>query len=576
MATRDSQTDLEFDVALRDLLVSIADAYRYMEMPVRQYALTILLPATLFFLVTATVVATVDLPLTITATVLPLAGFSVLVALVYPKLLQDRKRVQIRQRYHLFLTHLTVLSMTNIDRIEMFRRIANEDEYEAIAQEMGHLVALVDTWNRSLEDACRLRAKQVPSPLLSDFLERLAYVVGGGQAVSEFLVDEQDSMIQEFVIRYEADLDKLDVLKELYLSLILSAVFLLVFAIVIPFLLGTPPLLTIGGVIGIYAVVQVGFIYGVHQVSPSDPVWFIAETDGRSPVRNARLALIAGVLLALVTMVAVLAVGAGLTPIDRTTLPPPIWAALPTVPLLLPGLIMRQEEQRVKTRDREFPSFIRALGAVESVKQTSTSNVLQSLRRKDFGALTENIDALYKRLWMRIDSMGAWRLFAAETGSYLIQKFGDMYVTGREMGGEPKQLGQVISTNFSQVLKVREQREQTTTTLIGVIYGLTAASTFAFYAGIEVVKLLMEIASDMNLGDSELSFLLHPQLYDIPTIELLIIFVLLLNALLSAILIRITDRGHFVSGYVHFVLLVWTGSVTAVITEIAVSSVISI
>jgi flagellar protein FlaJ len=246
------------------------------------------------------------------------------------------------------------------------------------------------------------------------------------------------------------------------------------------------------------------------------------------------------------------------------------------MPLLLPGLIMRQEEQRVKTRDREFPSFIRALGAVESVKQTSTSNVLQSLRRKDFGALTENIDALYKRLWMRIDSMGAWRLFAAETGSYLIQKFGDMYVTGREMGGEPKQLGQVISTNFSQVLKVREQREQTTTTLIGVIYGLTAASTFAFYSGIEVVKLLMEIANDMNLGDSELSFLLHPQLYDIPTIELLIIFVLLLNALLSAILIRITDRGHFVSGYVHFVLLVWTGSVTAVITEIAVSSVISI
>jgi flagellar protein FlaJ len=144
------------------------------------------------------------------------------------------------------------------------------------------------------------------------------------------------------------------------------------------------------------------------------------------------------------------------------------------------------------------------------------------------------------------------------------------------MGGEPKQLGQVISTNFSQVLKVREQREQTTTTLIGVIYGLTAASTFAFYSGIEVVKLLMEIASDMNLGDSELSFLLHPQLYDIPTIELLLIFVLLLNALLSAILIRITDRGHFVSGYVHFVLLVWTGSVTAVITEIAVSSVISI
>jgi len=59
--------------------------------------------------------------------------------------------------------------------------------------------------------------------------------------------------------------------------------------------------------------------------------------------------------------------------------------AIPVTPLLLPGWRMRQEEQKVKVRDGEFPSFIRALGAVESVKQTSTGSVLESLRRKDFG-----------------------------------------------------------------------------------------------------------------------------------------------------------------------------------------------
>jgi flagellar protein FlaJ len=566
----------EFEFDLRGSLSTVLDAYRYMDMPVRRYLLVVLLPALVFFVGTVVVVVVLRPPLGVSLPLVALGFLAAAVAVVYPKVVRDRKRKQIRQRFHLFLTHLTVLSMTNIDRIEMFRRLANEEEYETLADEMGHLVALVDTWNQSLEDACRLRAKRVPSPLLSDFLERLAYVVGGGQQISEFLVDEQDTIIQEFVIRYEGDLAKLDVMKELYLSLILSAVFTLVFAIVIPLLLGIDPAMAITAVIAMYAIVQGGFVYAVHQVSPKDPVWFIAETEGTDPLAAVRRALVAGVLLALLLLVGVLGIAVGVVPVDPDLLPLPIWVALPLTPLLAPGMLMRREETRVKTRDGEFPSFIRALGAVESVKQSSTSNVLASLRKKDFGALTSNIDALYKRLRMRIDSMGAWRLFAAETGSYLIQKFGDMYVTGREMGGEPARLGQVISKNLNEALKVREQRQQTTTTLIGVIYGLTTASTFSFFVGVEVVRLLMEISSEMDLGDSGLAFLLHPQLYDIPTIEFLLLCVVLLNALLSAVLIRVTDRGHYVSGFVHFVLLTWVGAVTAVVTKAVVSSVISV
>jgi len=59
--------------------------------------------------------------------------------------------------------------MTNINRVEIFRTLAEEDEYDALAEEMGHLVAMVDTWNQSLTTPRRLRAKQTTSPLLTDF-----------------------------------------------------------------------------------------------------------------------------------------------------------------------------------------------------------------------------------------------------------------------------------------------------------------------------------------------------------------------------------------------------------------------
>ncbi|KPN29017.1 flagellar assembly protein J [Halolamina pelagica] len=133
---------------------------------------------------------------------------------------------------------------------------------------MGRITALVDTWNQSLDDACRRRSERVPSELLADFLERMAYTVGAGQGLDEFLLDEQESIIQEFVIRYESALDKLDVLKELYLSLMLSVTFILVFATVIPILIPIPPTLLLGGIIGLFSIVQVGFVYVIHTVSP--------------------------------------------------------------------------------------------------------------------------------------------------------------------------------------------------------------------------------------------------------------------------------------------------------------------
>jgi flagellar protein FlaJ len=558
----------------RALLRSVVDAYRYMQMPVRRYALLVLLPG-----VAVAVVAAVGAALFApsVAVALPLAGGGLLApvaALLYPKLVADRRRRAIREQFHLFLTHITVLSATNIDRVEVFRTLARVEEYGPLAEEMGRVTALVDTWNQSLDDACRRRSKQVPSPLLADFLERLSYSIGAGQGIEEFLVDEQDSIIQEFVIRYESALDKLDVLKELYLSLMLSTTFILVFATVLPLLIGVPPGLLIGGVVGMFVVVQVGFLVVVNAVAPKDPVWLTPE-EGQRPVRRVRVPLVVGGAATVATGLGTLAVAVGATPLAPDTLPLALYPAVAVTPLLLPGVAMSREEKRVVERDKGFPSFVRALGSVESVKQTSTANVLSSLRKKDFGALTENVDALYRRLQVRIDTEAAWRLFAVETGSYLIHKFGDMYVVGRRMGGEPRQLGQIISTNFQEVLRVREKRAQASRTLVGVVYGISAASMFSAFVGLEIAGQMLRITERLAAQNGEfVASLFATGSYDILLIELLLVGVLVLNALLSALMIRLTDRGHPVSGLVHFVLLAWTGGVVAAGTEVVIGGLI--
>ncbi|WP_254861911.1 archaellar assembly protein FlaJ [Halovivax gelatinilyticus] len=564
------------DLGARSILFALYRSYEAMGMSVRRYFLLIILPSVAFFFGALFAPLLVGVPLFVAGPLAGLGLLAILTAVAYPKLAQDRRRKQVRQRFHLFLTHITVLSMANINRVEIFRILAEEDEYQALAEEMGYLVALVDTWNQSLDDACRMRAKEVSSPLLADFFERLAYTVGAGQEISEFLVEEQDTMIQQFTTRYESDLAKLDVMKELYMSMMLSLAFILVFAIVLPMLVGMSPMLLIGATIVMFTIVQAVFVYAIHVIAPYDPLWYIEKTAGTSPTDRIPLALIIGFGGCLALGLVVLAILSGVTPIASDRIPTPIMVAIPVTPLFYPGWKMRREEKKVKERDSEFPAFIRALGAVESVKQTSTSSVLESLRTKDFGALTANIDALYKRLHMRVDDIRSWRLFAAETGSYLIQKFGDMYVMGRQMGGNPRLLGQLISMNQSHVLKVREKRQQATTTLTGVLYGITASAVFSFFIGLEVVKIMMDITAEMDLDQQMVGGLLQTAQYNLVVIEYLLIATILINAALSAVMIRLTDRGHMITGLVNFVLLTWMGAIIAVITGYVVGAVISV
>ena len=564
---------------LGEQLASLFDAYDRLQIPAEQYLLLIVAPATVIFFLSVVIAVVVELPLLVRIPI-PILGLLVFGAAVgYPRLLMEQERAELNNRLHLLITHMTVLSTTNINRMEVFRTLAAEREYKALAREMQRIVQLVDTWNQSLDDACRRRARETPSGPLADFLDRLSYTLGAGQPLSDFLLSEQGVIIQNYITVYEGSLENLEVMQDLYLSMILSMTFGLVFAVVLPVLTGTDPTLTVTAVIVIFVFVQLGFYLLIRVLTPYDPVWYEAEDITPRSEPRIRAAFAVGALLSVLIVLVMFVdlVGLfryGLTGlVARGTLPLPILAVIPLTPLVIPGLIVRSVEQEIKGRDSEFPSFIRALGASESAKQSTTSDVLKDLRRKDFGPLTADVDNLYKRLNMRIEPAKAWRYFAADTQSYLIQKFSEMYLIGRQMGGSPKKLGELISQNMNEVIQLRKRRDQATLTLIGLLYGITAASTFAFFLGLAVVGILANLAQNIEGATAfDSSQIIHTGAYDIQTTMFLLLIVVLFNALLSSLMIRTVDGGHKVNSYLHFVSLALLSAVIAVSTQWLVES----
>jgi flagellar protein FlaJ len=574
--------DGERRITFSDTLASIVDAYERMEMPMSRYLLLIVLPSAVFFLGTVAVAVAVDLPLSIRLPIPLLGGLVIVSAVAYPKLLVSRERVDMENQYHLLMTHMTVLSTTNIDRMEVFRKLADEEEYGALSEEVNRVVQLVDTWNQSLDDACRRRARRIPSDPLADFFDRLAYTVNAGQELSEFLLSEQQVMIQNYVTMYESTLDNLEVMKDLYLSMVLSMTFALVFAIVLPILTGTNPSMTVGAVIVLYGFVQTGFFLVIRTLTPYDPIWY--HPDGIQP--EGEWSMVASLVVGAVgsAVLVVFVVGdlfggaPGLTDVlPVASIPRPFYVAIPVTPLAVPGVVFRIHEERIKSRDEEFPSFIRALGASETAKQSTTTAVLSTLRNKDFGPLTADVDDLFKRLNMRLEPDRAWEYFTANTRSYLIQKFSEMYLVGRQMGGEPKQLGELISENMNHVNQLRQQRQQATVTMIGLLYGITAASSFAFFIGFKIVDILAGMSLDLATDTQfDVGQLIHTEVYDLAFIQFLLLGVVMINAVLSSLMIRTVDGGHKANALLHFVLLTWIGCTVAVLTMTVVGGLLNV
>jgi flagellar protein FlaJ len=570
-ATRSgSKTGVEID--WRAVVVSIAESYDQMEIPLRRYATVVLLPATVVFLSTLLLAVVTDFGLVVKLPALLLGLLGLTAAVVYPRLLVETERRGLERQLHLLLTHMTVLSATNVDRVEVFRILSREREYDRLAVEMTRIVNLVDIWKQSLDEACQLRARRVPSKPLADLLDRLAYSLSAGQDIQDFLLSEQKAVIRKYVTVYEGALDNIEVMKDLYLSMVLSMTFALVNAVVLPMLTGVDPTLVVAAVIVVFVFVQIGFLYVIRAMAPYDPVWYRQdEYRTRSDWILAGLTY-GGATLSLVVIavfgLALYSVGPfAALHADLTGIPLPIMAAIPITPLIVPGLYIRHLEGKIADRDKDFPAFIRALGASETAKQATTSAVLRTLRKKDFGTLSNDVDALYARLSCRLDTDRSWYYFSAESRSYLIQKFSEMYNVGRTMGGDPKTLGELISVNMGEVLKLREQRKQATTTLIGIIYGVSASAAFTFFIGLEVVVVLAEISNDMGLEDLQFGQLIYASIYDVAEIEYLLVVVVLANAVLSALMIRQLDGGHKANTYLHLVLLVWISALLAVGTR---------
>jgi flagellar protein FlaJ len=196
---------------------------------------------------------------------------------------------------------------------------------------------------------------------------------------------------------------------------------------------------------------------------------------------------------------------------------------------------------------------------------------LKKLSYHDFGPLTDNIKALYKRVAMRINRQRAWQLFGAETNSELVSKFSEMFSEGTSTGGEPRAISRIISDNFSKLLALRVDKFQTQGRITGILYGLTAAMTVILYLALYLVEGFFDMFSQVSPVEGfEFVILLKAQTFDLELLNILVFLIILIHALVSTAVTRVIGGGHWVGGLTHLVGMMWVAAITSLLTKYAI------
>ena len=434
--------------------------------------------------------------------------------LLYPLSNTSKLATEIEQDMHMFITRMGILSLGEQAERGMFDILKDMKDYGSLANEVQAIETLVTKWHTNLPEAARIVGRQSPSPIWSDFLDRMSFSVEVGQPIGEFMKSESETFESQYQTLYDARLEQLDTLRETFVSLTTTGMLLLVVSGLHLVLFqvgdGTNDLIAIIirakyviGASALFALLQFGAWFLFTLVIPDEPL-FARHSFNTQQKINLRRAWIAATFLVTFESLGFLYV---LVTSDFGSLLLSNWKyyglfmiALTMTPFLLPSILVSREEVKVRRRDEAFPEFIRAFGGTAQARSAEPSAMIKALSSIDFGALSSSIDQLEKRLAMRIDSDYSWDWFAADNNSMMVSRFTRVFLEGSQSSGEAGTVGDLVSQSTAGLLALRNRREISAGTMRGVSYGILIAMIIALNITIEIVAGLGEQIAEVAAG----------------------------------------------------------------------------
>jgi flagellar protein FlaJ len=341
------------------------------------------------------------------------------------------------------LSYMSVIAGSGVPRHQIFERAAQAPcasaEYfqriELTCRKLGYDYA----------KACRLVGESAKDEEVKELLLRFSSSLFSGETETDFLVREAQAQAEAYENEYGRQLETLRLWTDAYVSLMLSAVIVVIMGVVSTMIWKIEMVFLVGLSVIAVSTAALG-VWLIYLMAPKEMValsW--AGSDEQKTVRKLfklllPLALVAGAVTQMLTGnlgLALLAIAALIFPI---------------------GLISLRDEKKVTKRDVEVGAFLRSLGGVAGAIGTTVREALGRLDMEAINILRRQVTRIYTRLNSVIATKVCWHRFIDETGSELANRSVGMFYDAIDIGGEAEKAGYYASLYTSKITMLRARR----------------------------------------------------------------------------------------------------------------------
>ncbi len=475
----------------------------------------------------------------------------------YPYALVQKKKVNITENLHFFITYAGTISTLHITRGVFFKRIGKKEEFGEISKISERIHYLAKRWTLGFAVTCRKIARLVPSEIFADFLDRFATILDFGEELEVFLTEEQESIMEDYSVEYKKALEYIKLLQEIFVSLTILLSFLMAISLLLPILQGIAMSLVLKISLGALIIMD-GFLFAfVKMFIPAD------RLAHNLPLKDEGYKKTQKSFFIIAPISIVLAVGL----IYLNKLPFLVNVAIAATPFMITGWYANEEENIIIKRDKAFVPFIRALGVAIDVRHGGIPSGLRALRVHDFGVVNEMVTHLYRRLRLGCDKYQSWMYFSATSGSSLIQHFSHIFAEGVYMGGVAEKIAHMVSTNFLKLLSLRKLRLELTSGLRGALYGSLVGFAAVSYIAAQITVTLSNLFNVDTGSEALFDFIgsIVPSTgalaINLQEISVYIGLMIIVHALVSCFVMKMVEGGIYYGIFLDFVVMLWIGAI---------------
>jgi flagellar protein FlaJ len=159
------------------------------------------------------------------------------------------------------VSYMYALSVGGLNQVEILEAMAlADDTYGEVSREFQSIVQETEYFDTDYRTAIRRQAHETPSEELSQFLTDMLSIINSGGDMRQFLEDKKDAHLRTAKLQQETLLDTLELMGEMYLTVALFPLLLIVVLVIMTLLGRANELMLYATVYGLIPLIGVAFL----------------------------------------------------------------------------------------------------------------------------------------------------------------------------------------------------------------------------------------------------------------------------------------------------------------------------